>query len=416
MEIDPEAGRARSELCTSYTIHSTNLVHRPDQLNLQDDPAFLPDFDINLDLSLFDLPPERSLSRGSSQLPSLAGSSRVSLSDHEPQLELPSDETPVSGIGGFDLGVGTSSVGHYGSNLRAQSMFEEPGIINDPEFDIDADGNFYTPARGQSQSEIVQAAPASLGFPGNKAVDSTGITERVRAEHEAGLQGPVDDPPFDLEDQGIYMGDDEPQLPDVAQFSSRHASSAHPEQHLQTSSAHPEQEVSSVSEAAPQRRIRTKPAIKVDHETQLPSSLLKSWETDYLQKMAADWKRHEHFTSTLPQSKKNAEHIVLNIGLSGLGREFDTDLDHPLRQAFGGQALFDLLLGKESSPVGKKRGHASDEDNEDDEEGRRVRPRSDDEPELGRGEDGQFQFDDGDGIFAQGNDDPVSFLLSPCCV
>jgi meiotic recombination protein REC8 len=391
-------------------------LFRPDQLNLQDDPTFLPDFDINLDLSLFDLPLERSLSRGSSQLPSLAGSSRASLSDHETQLELPSDETPVSGIGGFDLGGGTSSVGHYGSNLRAQSMFEEPGIINDPEFDIDADGNFYTPARGQSQNEIGQAAPASLGFPGAKTADSTGITERVRAEHEAGLQGPVDDPPFDFEDQGMYIGDDEPQLPDAAQFSAHHASSAPAEQHRQTSSAHPEQEVSSVSEAAPQRRVRTKPAIKVDHETQLPSSLLKSWETDYLQKMAADWKRHEHFTSTLPQSKKNAEHIVLNVGLSGLGKEFDTDLDHPLRQAFGGQALFDLLLGKESSPIGKKRGHASDEDNEDDEEGRRVRPRSDEEPELGRGEDGQFQFDDGDGIFAQGNDDPVSFLLSPCYV
>ena len=404
-----EPGQGYSALAL---FSSTNFVYRPDQLNLQDDPAFLPDFDINLDLSLFDLPLERSLSRGSSQLPSLAGSSRASLSDHDLQLELPSDETPASGFGGFDLGVGTSSVGPYGSNLRAQSLFEEPGIINDPEFDIDADGNLFTPIRGQSQSGIGQAAPASHGLPGEKGVDSTGITDRVRADHEAGLQGRVDDQAFDFDDQGIYMGDDEPQLPDAAQFSSRHASSPPRKQPRQSSSAHPDQEVSSVSEAAPQRRVRTKPAIKVDHETQLPSSLLKSWDSDYLQKMAADWKRHEHFTSTLPQSKRNAEHIVLNIGLSGLGREFDTDLEHPLRQAFGGQALLDLLLGKESSPAGKKRAHASDEDDEEDEEGRRVRLRSDDEPELGRGEDAQFQFDDVDGIFAQGNDDPVSFLLS----
>lgn len=379
---------------------------RPDQLNLQDDPAFLPDFDINLDLSLFDLPLERSFSRGSSQLPSLAGSSRASLSDHEPQLELPSDVTPGLRIGGFEFGAGTSSVGRLGTNLGAHSIFEEPGIINDPEFDIDADGNLFTPTQRQQQSDIAQAA-FSLGVPGSKSGDSTGIADRVRAENEAGLQGQIHAQAFDVDDQGVFMGDDDPPLPDAAPFSARHSSSPHPAPR-QSSSAHPE-EVSSVVEIAPQRRVRSKPSIKIDQVTQLHNNILKEWEAGYLRNMAFERQKHQNFTSSLHQSKKNAEHLVLSVGLSGLGKEFDADFEHPLRQAFGGQALFDLLTGRDSSPAGKKRRHEDDENGEEDEDGRRVRPRSHDEQEIARGEQGQFQFDDADGIFAQ-DDDPVSFL------
>jgi meiotic recombination protein REC8 len=393
------------------SLLSELTVSRPDQLNLQDDPAFLPDFNINLDLSLFDLPLERSFSRGSSQLPSLADSSRASLSDHEPQLELPSDETPGLGIGGFEFGAGTSSVGRLGSNVRAHSIFEEPGIINDPEFDIDADGNLFTPTQRQQQSDIAQAA-FSLGVPGSKYGDSTGITDRVRAEHEAGLQHQIYDQAFDVDDQGVFMGDDDPPLPDAAPFSARHAYSPPPPYPppRHSSSAHPE-EVSSIIEVAPQRRVRPKPAIKIDQVTQLHKNTLKEWEAGYLRNMAFERQKHEHFTSSLHQSKKNAEHLVLSVGLSGLGREFDTDLEHPLRQAFGGQALFELLIGRDSSPAGKKRGHEDDENGEEDEGGRRVRPRSNDDQEIARGEDGQFQFDDIDGIFAQ-DEDPVSFLSS----
>lgn len=374
---------------------------RPDQLNLQDDPAFLPDFDINLDLSLFDLPLERSFSRGCSQLPSLAGSSRASLSDHEPQLELPSEATPGLGIGDFEFGGVTSSAGLPGSNVRAQSMFEEPGIINDPEFDIDADGNLFTPTQRQQQSDVAQAA-LSLGVPGSKAGDSTGITERVRAEHEAGLQLKTSHQALDFDEQGIFMGDDEPLLPDAAPFSARHASSPPPRR---SSSAHPNEQVSSIVEVAPQRRVRVRPAIKIDRETQVHNEVLKQWDAGYLLNMAVERQKQEHFSSSRLQSKKNAEHLVLGVGLSGLGKEFDTDLEHPLRQAFGGQALFNLLTGRESSPAGKKRGHTSDEEGEE-EDGRRVRSRSDGDPEVARGEDGQFQFDDAEGVFAL-DDEPV---------
>ena len=372
----------------------------------------MPDFNLNLDLSLFDIPLERSTSRASSQLPSLAGSSHASLSDHEPQLELPSEDTPGFGIGGFDFGPGTSSVDQPGNNIRAASIFDEPGIIDDPDFDIDADGNLFTPTQRQLQNELAQDALASLGVAVSKAGDSTGITDRVRAEHEAGLQGHINDQPFDFDDQPMFMGDDEPPLPDAAPFSARHASSAPPADHQrQSSSAHPDQESSSVIEVAPQRRIRSKPSIKADAVTQLANNLLKAWDTDYLQHMEVERARHAHFSSTLPQAKKNAEHLVLGVGLSGLGREFDHDLEHPLRQAFSGRALFDALTGRESSPASKKRGHTSDEDEEDEEEGRRVRPRSDDEQEVGRGDGGQYQFDDGDGIYTQ-DDDLVSYDVS----
>jgi hypothetical protein len=311
------------------------------------------------------------------------------------------------GIGGFAVGGGTSSIGPLGSTFRAASVFEEPGIIDDPEFEIDADGNLFTPTQRQQQSDLAQAA-LSQGVPGSKAGDSTGITDRVRGEHEAGLQGQISDLAFDFDDQGIFMGDDEPVLPDAAPFSTRHASSPPPHQ---SSSVHPHEEVSAVVEAAPQRRVRTRPAIKIDDETQIRNDVLKEWDTGYLMNMAKARQKHGHFTSSLLRSKKNAEHLVLSIGLSGLGREFDDDFEHPLRQAFGGQALFDLLTGRESSPAGKKRVHTSDEEDED-EDGRRVRPRNYDDLEVARGDDGQFQFDDADGILAPDDDlvSPVTLL------
>jgi meiotic recombination protein REC8, fungi type len=391
----------------------TNIRGRPEQLNLQDDPAFIPDFNIDLDLSLFNIPFELSSSRASSQLPSLAGLSHGSLSDQEPQLELPSEDTPGLGSGGFDFGAGTSSVGQWGNKIRASSIFEEPGIIDDPDLVIDEDGNVYTPTQRRQQSEVAQEALASLGIPGSKAGDSTGITDRVRADHEAGLQDDIYDQAFDFDDQPMFMADDDLPLPDAAPFSARQSSPAPPDgQPRQSSSAHPHQEASSVVEVAPQRRTRAKPPIKVDVETQIPSRDLKAWDDNYVRNMAEVRMEHAYITSTLSQSKKNAEHLVLGIGLSGLGREFDTDLEHPLRQAFSGKAFFDTLTGKETSPAGKKRSRSPDEDEAEDENGRRVRPRSDDDQEVARGEDNQFQFDDNDGMFVQGDDDVVS-ISSP---
>jgi hypothetical protein len=392
-----------------------NIRSRHEQLNLQDDPAFIPDFNIDLDLSLFDIPLERSSSRASSQLPSLAGSSHASLSDQEPQLELPSEGTPGFGIGGFDFGAGTSSVGQWGNNIRAPSVFEEPGIIDDPDLVIDEDGNMYTPTQRRQQGEVAQEALASLGIPGSKAGDSTGITDRVRADHEAGLQGDMNDQPFDFDDQPMFMADGDLPLPDAAPFSARQSSAAPPDgQPRQSSSAHPDHGASFIMEVAPQRRARAKPAIKVDVETQIPSKDLKAWDDNYVRNMAEVRMEHAYITSTLLQSKKNAEHLVLGIGLSGLGREFNTDLEHPLRQAFSGKAFFDTLAVKETSPAGRKRSRSPDEDEEEAEEGRRVRPRSDDDQEAARGGDDQFQFDDNDGMFVQGDDDVVSIssLLS----
>lgn len=280
---------------------------------------------------------------------------------------------------------------------------------------IDADGNFFTPTQRQRQSEVAQEALTSLGVAGSKAGDSTGITDRVKADHEAGLQGEIDDQIFDFDDQPVFVGNDELPLPEAAPFSARQPSTALPAgKNRQSSSVHSD-EASSIIHVAPQRRVRAKPAIKVDLHTQIKSNDLKAWDDNYVLNMAKERLEHAHVTSTLPQSKKNAEHFVLGIGLSGLGREFDSDLEHPLRQAFSGKAFFDTLTGKETSPAGKKRSHTSDEDeDEEDEDGRRVRPRSGDDQEVARGGDKQYQFDDNNSMFVQGDEDVVStsfFLL-----
>jgi hypothetical protein len=161
---------------------------RPDQLNLPEDPAFIPDLDMNFDLAAFDIPCDTGTSRASSVLSARTlGSSQTSLSpaveDEEPGLELPSMDTP-GGFGGFDfnLGSGASHVLKTASQAGASDIIQESAIIENPGFEIAEDGSIVgIPSDRARQSEVPSAAGEG------QAANESGLSARVRAEQEAGL-------------------------------------------------------------------------------------------------------------------------------------------------------------------------------------------------------------------------------------
>ena len=163
------------------------MTIRPDQLNIPEDPGFIPDLDLNFDLSAFDIPSDRSSSRASSVLsPHTPGSSRTSLDAIELEeeadmaLDIPSLDTP-SGYGGFtpNLRLG-SSVG-IGSITKAtpRPPYEESPIIDDPEFEIAEDGSLVAVERPQTGAREHHT-------PAGRATSESVISARVRDEHAVG--------------------------------------------------------------------------------------------------------------------------------------------------------------------------------------------------------------------------------------
>lgn len=165
-------------------------ARRPDQLNLPDDPAFLPDFDMNLDLSRFDISTDTAGCSDSMTPPSFLSSrsSMVREAIEELALVFPSAVTQLSGdLGGLGFGGDTSSAHKTASRADRVSVFEDTGMIEDPgfEFEFDADGNLFEhPTAGQRAF----VAPSATDIAVKHGSDSA-VSGQVREEHEAGLQG-----------------------------------------------------------------------------------------------------------------------------------------------------------------------------------------------------------------------------------
>ena len=141
---------------------------------------------MNFDLSAFDIPDLSSTSRSPSVLSARTlASSQTShgADEEEPVLELPSMDTPDI-HGGFDLnfGIATSSALKSGSIMNKVIDAEEPGIIEDPEFEMTADGDLVPIPRLESFSGGSEAP--QVGVEGRGASGSA-VSARVSAEHFA---------------------------------------------------------------------------------------------------------------------------------------------------------------------------------------------------------------------------------------
>jgi hypothetical protein len=165
-------------------------MHRPDQLNLPDDPAFMPELDLNFDLSVFDIPLETSGSLSLMSPPSLM-SSRSSQQaeevDIEPALELPSGDTSLAaGLGGFEIGMaaGLSSAARSESRALRPSVLEEGTGIMDVGWEFDEHGNMIETTQAPNPAAVVTSAEDILG---TRLGTDSAISARVRQEHADGL-------------------------------------------------------------------------------------------------------------------------------------------------------------------------------------------------------------------------------------
>ncbi|KAL1648060.1 R8 protein [Diplodia intermedia] len=371
IELDPEVGRTR-----------------PDQLVLEDDPSYLPDFALApLDLDGSDLEPP-SLTRSSS-LSSLRHSRSprrsISLEDQKRGsvfgIQVPSsDSGGFSGIGGFvvpgDEGPGTRVPG--GSVLNVEEEGFEPGV----DFGFDEEGNLVEHASADKlhRTPLSGTRPGLLGrgmgFPSSSAASA-----RVRQEHEEAQQlGPGYNEQMDI---NIPIGDDDELdlLPEAEPFPSAHG-------RLSSASEHRENEEEAIESSsvvqAPIRRQLKRRVIPMDTTMELRNADLAGWMNGYVDNML-EAKKQKHVHNATMLAKRNAEYWVLGLGLGGVGAIVgNTGLAGPLDQ-FRGDALL-LSLGIVRKGPKKKRAHQSaDEQDKSDGDGRRVRPRSE-EGEVGRGD------------------------------
>ena len=167
---------------------------------------------------------------------------------------------------------------------------------------------------------------------------------------------------------------------------------------------HPSHESTTTTTAeAPQRRVRQPKQLQVDERAELTNRQLSEWGTNYLANMTALSLAKEQ-NKSVAQAKKNAAFWILGQGIGGIEVNFGDDhFEHPL-SIFSGQNLLDALGRGQRSPTGSKRARSESADLDDEEEGRRVRPRGEDEEQVARGEEGpMFGFDE-EGILGQGDD------------
>ena len=169
--------------------YAHDKLYSPDQLILQDDPAFLPDYllpGLDIDLSALDLSTDESSRRSSILSPHSQQSSRSSKDGDESLLGLliPTSDTRGTGdIGGFALPGDDGGSAHRGSRIGALLEEEEGDFFPDVDFVFDDEGNVveYGPeARAQR--------PITGGPSGARLGSDFAASARVIREHEEGFQ------------------------------------------------------------------------------------------------------------------------------------------------------------------------------------------------------------------------------------
>ncbi|KAL5339584.1 hypothetical protein BJX70DRAFT_397536 [Aspergillus crustosus] len=335
--LDPSAGKAK-----------------PEQLVLPYDPSFLPENHLAglcLDLSklsrLLDTEESQQSSVFIPQTPDLSQSALPGNSDL--QLNLPSDENFLRNIGGFSSEADMGSSAHGGLTFgrpMASSVNEDAGVLLQPDFEFDEDGNIIE-LGARHQNELRQVRSAS----------------EVR---DSGLNS------FMWDDQPVLAGEDIEMAitdePDRLVRPTVIASTEGPVLDVQDTEGRDQV-------TAPHRQ-RAPKILQADNQTALRNIDLADMNQNYLRNMAvaARQKRHNKVPTL---AKKNAAHWVFGIGIGCVGTGIGTSrVDHPLH-FFSGDELYEALVPK----AGRKRPAEDDSETE----ARRVRAREDDNEMGGAG-------------------------------
>lgn len=330
------------------------------------DPDFVPDMQLpKFDLDALVAAGSQGTNKTSSQMSpfeSLLSGSRSPGPGFHIQLDLPHSES--SGPRGSPFGL---------QGFSSAKKPESEHMIMNPEDDvftgggdwgmeIDEDGNIIEVA----EPRIVQD---ELELPPLPPMD---IDEHGRMG--AGQQNqPI------VDDQGdIVMMEEEPRpeaetgaLP-ARQVQNEHDPFVDDEQHAQQ------------AQQVPARRKRKARVMHADEETQISRTTMREWQENYLENCAMKKVRG----TTAAQAKANAMLLTFGLGLGNIGQNLGLPgMVHPLALEFSGDSLFTAFTGLEVPRLRRGTRRSATESIEDDEEqdGRRVRPRLGEEAEQGRG-------------------------------
>jgi meiotic recombination protein REC8 len=182
--LDPDAGKARYDISAHPTRCIYQLMNnRPEQLVLQDDPSFLPNFALPPpELLLADLDPEHNFDitrSGDSQSLTPFGSQHSRSSSHAGTLGglvLPTSSPDP--LGGFQL-QGDNDITEPGGFFGADNGLD----LGEPDFTFDENGEFVEALAVQNAVET----PAARS--GAAMHSDAGASAKVRKEHEDGRMG-----------------------------------------------------------------------------------------------------------------------------------------------------------------------------------------------------------------------------------
>ncbi|KAL8949608.1 MAG: hypothetical protein Q9222_004293 [Ikaeria aurantiellina] len=370
--LDPNAGKAR-----------------PDQLVLEDDPAFVPDMGLpglDIDLRALDISTDEASRRSSllsppSQQTTLSSQSSIDAS--MPGLIIPSsDDGGVGDLGGFNVPSSDRTSVRRDTGMGELFHEAEDDFNLDPGFIFDDEGNLILTGDDAPPSQMGQAQPV----PGRMRSES-GASSHVRRELEEGRQvgqlelGNAMDFDFNIP----QINDDDLVLPQAEAFTPLGTQAR----------AVPHDESSSETAFAPQQRKQRQPRIlPYDLTQELRNSNLTQWNNDYLANMQQVKKsKLEH--RAVRDAKRNAAFCVFGAGIGGVGQGIGVSaMKGPLAELFAGDALMRSLTGDLMPTGSRKRGRSGDEADETGSEERRVRLREGDE-ERGRGQVLNLEDDDG---------------------
>lgn len=330
------------------------------------DPDFVPDMRLpHFDLDALLVATSQGTNKTSSQLSPLESSGGSSGPRFDMRLDLGHSDSPGPRGSPFGIQGLSSSQKPDGGHIHIHEDDEFGGAGNWG-MDIDEDGNIIEldgPAIVEDELEL----------PPLPRLDDENQDQANAQQHGQ----PV------IDDQGdIIMMDDEPQP--------RAEDEAFPERQLRDEHDPFVDDDREEEPAQPLRRKRRARVLHADEETQISRATIREWQDNYLQNCGT---KKVRIATRAARSKANAMLLTFGLGIGNIGQNLGVPgMAHPLALDFSGDSLFTAITGLDvpEQPRGSKRRSAS-ESIEDDEEqnGRRVRPRLDDDAdEQGRGQQG----------------------------
>ncbi|KAL5051133.1 hypothetical protein BDW71DRAFT_194209 [Aspergillus fruticulosus] len=311
--LDPSAGKAR-----------------PDQLVLPYDPSFLPENNLpglGLDLSKLNRLLETDASQQSSvSMPQTPDLSQSALSSSSiPGLNIPSDENILRDMVGFSSEADAASFAQGGADfgkMLAASLNDEGGVLLQPDFEFDEDGNIVE--LGVRNQNELRTRPASEPLLIDEEIEMAITNEPARPVRPVVFFGGGADAPRDPVETETHEA------------------------------------------TAPQRQ-RAPKILASDIQTALRNVELAAMNDDYMHNMAVA-ARHKRQNRVPTQAKKNAAYWVFGLGIGSVGTGVGSSrVIHPLH-SFSGDKLYETLVP-----------HKRPLEDDSEAEKRRVRAREDDE-------------------------------------